>query len=306
MKVLVIGESFFGYIERIRHHFQKLNIDTNVFYTYLPSSVDRAKRQFFKKEFDARFHYQKLFSFKIDYDLILIINGKNLPNYFIDALQKFYPTTRKILYVWDDLKNLEQTDYFFSIFDQRYTYSRLDADLNRGFEFLPFFYTNKSNIVNRNIDASFIGTLHSDRHSKLHEIKKNNSEINFYNYLYSDFITYLKFMKKVNFNEVKFKSLDYSNYISMVACSKALIELPHPDQSNITTRAIEVLGTKTKLITTSVAVKMYDFYTPKNIFILTEENSEEITDWLKEEYDDYPVDLTHKYFITNWLHQILK
>lgn len=304
-KILIIGESFFGYVDRIKSHLEQRDITVDIIYTFVPTFEDRAKRKLFKKEFDEQNYYEQSLKAGNVYDLILVINGKKLPEKFIDNLKKFHPTTRKILYVWDDLDNLQQSDNFFSIFSKKYTYSKFDADRYPEFIFQPFFFSHQSNVSKRIIGASFVGTLHSDRYQKLQNLKKINPAVSFYFYLYTDLMSYIKFMKNTKLKDVKFKTLEYAQYIEAVAKSKALIELPHIDQKNITTRAIEVLGTKTKLITTSEAVKNYDFYNPENIFIINATNSDEISAWLDKDYKDYTPELLNKYHIESWLNVIL-
>lgn len=60
--------------------------------------------------------------------------------------------------------------------------------------------------------------------------------------------------------------------IAVLAISKAQIEIQHPSQKGLTTRAFESLGTKTKLITTNPAIRQYDFYNSNNILIIDRNN----------------------------------
>lgn len=304
MKILIIGDAFFGYIDRIKIQLEKRNILSDIIYTYVPKSMDRAKKKILNKEYDEKYYYQNRLKAREKYDVILVINGKNLPESFIEELQNSHKNTRKILYVWDDFKNLNQSNCFFDIFHEKYTYSKLDAADNPEFKFQPFFFTHQSDVIKRNIGASFVGSLHSGRQKSLRDIKNLNPQVNFFFYLYSDIISFLKYTKNTKVSEVKFKILDYYDYIKIVGNSTALIELPHQEQKNITTRAIEVLGTKTKLITTVKAIKSYDFYNENNIFIM-DSNISQIQEWLKKDYIEYDPELTKKYHIDSWLDVIL-
>lgn len=304
MKILIIGDKFFGYIDRIKIHLEKRNIFSDIIYSYVPTAMDRAKKKILNKEFDENFYYHNKLKFKSQYDLILVINGKKLPESFIEELKFSYKDTRKILYVWDDLKHLDQSKSFFEIFDKKYTYSKLDAAANPKFKYQPFFFTHQSDVLERKIGASFVGSLHSGRQKNLRALKKLNPQVNFFFYLYSDIISFLKYIKNTKVSEVKFKILNYDDYIKIVGNSTALIELPHPEQKNITTRAIEVLGTKTKLITTVQAIKSYDFYNENNIFII-DSNISQIQEWLKKDYLECDREIIKKYQIDSWLDAIL-
>lgn len=305
MNVLIIGEVFFGYANRIKEHLEKRGVQTDLVFSYAYSSKDRTKKKLLGQEPNEYGYYNKLLNADKNYDVIMVINGKNLPTYFVQQLNSYYPTAKKVLYVWDDLGNLEQSKVFFDVFDSKYTYSKSDAENHSEFIFQPFFFTHESNIQKRDIGASFVGSLHSDRFETLKRFEKFNSKVKFFFYLYSDFISYLKFIRRVRFGDVKFKALSYDDYIAVLGKSQALIELPHPAQHNITTRAIEVLGTRTKLITTSDAVKKYDFYNDNNIFIVKNHNISEIQNWLEQDYQEYPAELISKYHIDSWLTVLL-
>lgn len=306
MKILIIGEPFFGYAERIKKQLIRRGLEADLVFGYTPTSKDRFLKKIFKKEFNEKPYYQNLLNAKEAYNFILVINGKNLPDYFIHGIMQKNKKAEKVLYVWDDIKNLQQTNDFFSLFDRKLTYSKFDADENPGFQFQPFFFSHQFNVQQKDIGASFVGSLHSDRYKKLKYLQEKNPEAHFFFYLFSDLISYFKYATMVKLKDVKFKTLAYEEYIATLSRSKAVIELQHSTQRNITTRAIEVLGTQTKLITTSEGVKNYDFYNENNVFILNDNNTTEIQHWLKQDYQPYSEDLIRKYHINSWLDEILK
>lgn len=305
MKILLISESFFGYADRLRSAFEKEGHSVKLISTFSPNFLQRFIKKIFNIPFNQEKYNAKILNFKKDFDVLLIINGKDLPHSFLLNLEQKLGKIKKLLYIWDDIKNLNQTQNFFDFFDKTYSYSIFDAEENANIEYLPFFYTHEIVATEKKIDLAFVGTLHTDRYSKLKSLENANPKLSFFNYIFADFMTYLKFFKQVNFNNIKFKPLAYTGYIQVLAESKAVIELPHPNQKNITTRAIEVLGTQTKLVTTSVAVKSYDFYSEENIFILNNENAAKLTDWLQKPYKNYPQRLLEKYQVETWISKIL-
>lgn len=305
MSILIIGERFFGYAQRIKKHLEKRGTEADLVFGYAYGWKDRARKKLLGRLPDEYNYYSNLLSADKKYQVILVINGKNLPGYFVQLLNNYYPTAKKVLYVWDDLENLQQSEEFFGVFDAKFTYSKYDADRFPGFVFQPFFYTHEYKAEEKNIGISFVGSLHSDRYETLKRFERLNPRVKFFFYLYADFISYLKYARFVKFIDVQFHALSYNDYIKTVAASEAVIELPHAAQMNITTRAIEVLGTRTKLITTSAAVKNYDFYNDRNIFIVTDVNISQIQDWLQLDYQDYPLEVKRKYHIDSWLEVVL-
>lgn len=305
MKILIIAEHFFGYEERIKNRLQQRNYEVDLKYLFVPSSSDRIKKKIFGKDYPLDAYYEKLLDHRKNYDFLLVINGKNMPVRFVEKLSSTLMNASKVLYIWDDMENLDQTEAFYQIFDRKYTYSKFDADKSSGISFLPFFFSHDTENYDREIDVSFVGSLHSDRYKTITQFKRNNPSLNCSFYLYTDVMSYLKYCTGTPVNEVKFKKLDYEKYISLLSKSKAVLELPHPTQKNITTRAIEALGTRTKLITTSVAVKEYDFYNPNNIFILNEENGSELKEWINVGYEENDAKVREKYTMDSWLDHIL-
>lgn len=305
MEILIISEPFFGYANRIKDFLINQKHAVDLKFQFVPSVKDRLKRQIFKREFDQAHYYENLLDPKKNYDFILVINGKNIPITVIEKMTSYYKNSRKILYIWDDFKNLEQNRTFYDFFDIKYTYSKFDAEENKDLFFLPFFYSHGSTNKIRDIDVSFVGSMHSDRYQKLRQIKNANQKLKYFYYIYADFITYAKYFTKIKFTDVNFSVMSYDNYIKTLSKSKAVIELPHPTQKNITTRAIEVLGTRTKLITTSHAVKNYEFYHPDNVFIINDKNLPEISDWLNITFNENSSEILKKYSLQNWVDNIL-
>ena len=87
--------------------------------------------------------------------------------------------------------------------------------------------------------------------------------------------------------------------------SVVTIEIPDNNQYNITTRPIESLGTKTKVLTRNSSIKLYDFYNESNFFIFDDKNIKDINDWLKVPFSDYSKEILNKYHINQWIEKIL-
>lgn len=102
--------------------------------------------------------------------------------------------------------------------------------------------------------------------------------------------------------------MSYEEYINTLSKSACTLEILHDNQNNITTRAIEVLGTDTKLITTSKAIKQLDFYRPNNIFIIDDINNinfKLLEYWMKIPYEKIDKNLLDSYSIDNWIKTLI-
>jgi hypothetical protein len=301
-KILLIGPEFFGYTDRI---FNKIGENHNVLleYTFTPNTL---VKRFYKK--NSLINYYQTKKIHKNQDCIFVINGKDVPTSYISELRKNNKNACFILYIWDDYKNINHSEEFLNLFDRVYTYSKYDSIDYPNLIYQPFFYSFENNkcLKYKNINLSFVGSLHSDRFNVYDNINQIVEGSN-YLYLYSDGIDFLKKFKNWKyFKYVNFKQLSYENYVNILSKSKMTLEIPHLNQRNITTRAIEALGTRTKLITRSKAVLVSDFYKPNNIFILNSNNISEIKKWSQLPYEEIDFDIKKKYTIDSWCKSVLK
>jgi len=301
-KILIIGPKFFGYVDRIEKTLSK-NYNVDKIYTFYPNSF---RHRICKNK--SLLNYYKKIEISRNYSSIIVVNGRNLPLDYLLKIRTMNPTARFILYIWDDYKNVNHSDDFINFFDIIYTYSKYDSIKYDKLIYQPFFYSNDIDESNwrKDIEISFIGSLHSNRYLIYKEIVKNISGKKFL-YLYSEFFNFFKKSENwLKFNVVNFRSLPYETYIKILLRSKISIEIPHKLQSNITTRAIEVLGTKTKLITTSSKIVEYDFYNEDNIFVLTDMNFGKLNEWSKIPFKNLETSILKKYSIDTWCENIIK
>jgi len=97
------------------------------------------------------------------------------------------------------------------------------------------------------------------------------------------------------------EKLSYEKSLTYVAQSKAIIDYVQEGQSGQTLRAMEALFFKKKLITNNIAIKECDFYLCQNIFILGEDNLEEINTFLETPFYDPDEIIVNSYQFDNWI-----
>ena len=71
----------------------------------------------------------------------------------------------------------------------------------------------------------------------------------------------------------------------MLSQSNCILDYNQEGQVGLTLRPMEALFLEKKLITNNKDIKNYDFYNPSNIFILGENNIEDIKEFINKPYE---------------------
>ena len=99
--------------------------------------------------------------------------------------------------------------------------------------------------------------------------------------------------------------LPYSKIINYVNKSKCIVDIVQKEQGGLTWRPLEAMFYKKKLITNFEKIVEYDFYNPKNIFILGKDNIDNIKEFINSKYEDVPEKIINKYTINGWLNNFI-
>lgn len=108
--------------------------------------------------------------------------------------------------------------------------------------------------------------------------------------------------EKNNTNKTEFSSKRYmyEDYLDLIAQSVALLDIPQIGQTGNTIRVMESLFFKKKLFTTNCTIRQNDFYDSQNIFVIGEDNEDEILDFLNSPYKEISTDIIRKYDFDYW------
>lgn len=98
----------------------------------------------------------------------------------------------------------------------------------------------------------------------------------------------------------------YDDYLQLLNKSKAVLDITKKGQRGITVRAMECLFLKKKLITDNKEIKKFDFYNRNNIFILGEDNIEEMRKFINTPFEDIKQEIIDKYDYKNWCLRMIK
>lgn len=167
-----------------------------------------------------------------------------------------------LLYMWDSLSNKQAATSFLDTFDDVRSFDPVDVDcykmqlLNLFAE--DCFFIDDEVKYKREIDLSFVGTLHSDRVYYLSKISKstNDKGLNFFVHGYNGNLFYharnLLTTPLVVRQFGTWKSLAKEKVGEVFKSSKIVVDITHPDQHGLTSRSFEALASGAILLTTNL------------------------------------------------------
>lgn len=319
-KIVILGVGFYDYEEAISNELRRHGA-TVFLYDELPiflrkgffSILMRKYKHDFSRQ--IKIHQKKilddLLSIQIDY--VLVIKGEYLEPWFLDELRRSNAGVQLIAYSWDSLNRCQHFLNFQSHFDRVFTFDHSDAQQNSVLKFRPLFYRSEvSDKVNigfvKKYDLSFVGWLHHERPALLNNINSwaNTFKFRTFFYLYTGLYTKMCLNFRGNSKFVHTKKISYKNYLDIVYNSNVIVDLPHPQQTGLTMRAIEAVGAGKKLITTSKEIVKYDFYDPLNICVINPAKIEIPPIFINSPYIELKSSIRQNYSIESWVCDIFE
>lgn len=102
------------------------------------------------------------------------------------------------------------------------------------------------------------------------------------------------------------KSIPYKQYLADVAESKAILDLYQHGQDGLTLRPIEAMMLKKKLITNLSDINTYDFYRKENIFVIGQDNLNQLPEFLNSPYQNIPDHIVKEYTFQGMIQHIYR
>lgn len=313
MKILMLAPNFFEYDKRIKNELQKNGIEVDLYDDFSSYFIDSFIKKFFRKVLKS--YLKSIYFWWIyrliknqKYDLIFIIKGDEVPEKFLKKVKK--EKIKLISYHWDEIERFPKFKKISQYFDKILTYNKYEAK-KFGYIYLPFFYSISSEENKKKWDISYVGTYKIERYeilSRLYpNLLANNKRVNINIYI-NKFKYYLNlFFMKDKFKLFTNRQLNYQETIDIFSNSNAIIEIINKNQTTTTTRSIEAIGLKTKVITTLANIIDYDFYNENNFFILNDSYKvEDLKKWLEIPYKELDKKIKEKYSINNWIKILIK
>lgn len=312
-QVLYIGLDYYHYPKMICQEMENIGYQVDFFPIEPRSFFYKASRYVAKKSYKNnidKYHKKIIEETKsIHYDKVFFITTHFMSIDNIKVLKKAHPTAQFIAYHWD---SISQYNYLETIpfFEKVYSFDRDDCK-KHGFNYLPLFASgNYSKIiqdkVQPNVDIYTVGSIvQPERYILVNEFRefclKNN--ITFYFYLKVTPVTFLRLlMKGIIPKNVSFTSINTKKLQSVIARSRAVLDVTNHKQSGLTMRVIENIYIGKKVVTTNENIKAEPFYSPEQVFILPIMEAKVFKSFIESAFK--PQNLT-ELSINSWMKSIL-
>ena len=287
--ILLFMTDFYGYNSDIINEIEKQGcavkwyqdkVRFSFFDTLLSKICKNYKINKFNKYFNEIIENEK----QNKYDKILIIFGAGFMNEtHLKILKKTFPQAKIVYYAWDSVENFPAIKSLFEGADISYSFDKNDCK-KYGVNFLPLFYMSKINNESKKIKW-YVSTIMSFYNKKSGSLRRlfdllppNLNKYFFLRIRSREYYVFMKIFHRNNFVRFKkyftFASLNRTECLNIIKESIAVIDCPVPNQNGLTMRTFETLAMNTKLITSNINVREYDFYTPNNIFVVDSNVSE--------------------------------
>jgi hypothetical protein len=101
------------------------------------------------------------------------------------------------------------------------------------------------------------------------------------------------------------KEISYEEVIKLVTESRAILNIALPNQKGATMRDFESIYNEVKLITTNENIKSFDFYDKTNVFIIGENDLNELPAFLKSPFSTVSQNILKKHSIDTFVEELI-
>lgn len=322
-KVLILCPSFFGYETRIANAFRDLGFKVCL-YDERPNkglickTALRFNLKFYKPV--VRKHIKNIIENNKNekFDYILVVKGEAVGEKEMAMLKEAYPEAKTILYFWDSVTNVCDGERKIALYDRVFTFDPEDGKkYNLPVISIPYGkdYQPQNDVGEYEYDVAFIGTAHSLRPRVVKQVKEQCEAMGkkCFFYFYSPHILVFLLNKLVNkdfkyisFKEVNFKPFSQKDVCRIYNVSRCVLDIEHPKQNGTTTRPVELLPMKKKIITTNPYVKNFGFYNENNFLIIDRDNPQLKQEFFESEYIPVEEEVLQKYSPASFVKRILE
>lgn len=286
--------------------------------------IERKKAQYWKDILNSPAYDKK-------YDILFVIDGQGLHPVLFEMLKKRNPDIKCVNYLFDTTYGVYHFENFFHFYDKVYTFDRAESE-RYGINLLPIYWVppTTDDASTETYDMFGFGAYNATRYDVFTQLnsycqkKQMKAFVKLYEKMVSNERLYqLKCVVRkmmglpahlplshYHSNIITHTTISPKDFRKYIVNSRITIDTHPGHQDGLTARFMWALGAGKKIITTNVSVSKYDFYTPLQIFILTDEtNIENNSDFdhfvvsdmelpvaIRQEIDNYRID--------NWLRTI--
>ena len=272
--------------------------DSNIFLKY----IDNGKiKKYYKYNYNC-FFMRVIRKLRLDGKLVwgdwyktidkfdLVILGENYYSFNISRyIKKKNKHCRLIVYFWNCINDGYKEILEDKNIDEFWTFDKNDSNSYK-MKYNPQFYTKNVKIEDKNTkkkyDIVFLGRAKGRKEQILNlenEFKRKGLNYN------------------IRIVENEKDLVKYDDYLDWLSKSKSILDITCNNQVGLTLRCMESIFLEKKLITNNKEIKKYNFYNPKNIFILDEDNMDNIETFLNSPYEKVDQEIIEYYDFESWL-----
>lgn len=234
-------------------------------------------------------------------DVILTLKGDFIASESIRDFKKY--TDRSIAFFNDNIRRYPNIENVLPLFDEVYSFEKRDCEkFNLKFK-TNFIYNSK---ISKNTTFKyqlFNISSRDKRTTTILDIAKYLKENNILSKII--ILDNKNKMKDSTIVDVIRNPIDLNEVNQYIENSKILLDIHREKQSGLSFRVFESLGLQKKLITTNQDIKTYDFYNPNNILVIDSKNLTLSKLFFETDYEEVPSNVLNKYFIENWIEEII-
>ena len=314
-RVLFIGMNFYKYENQIIRRLQKQGYRVDYFIDKKDFFIDHIHfiHLSSKKKETMIERYQIKYLKKISenrYDYVFVIVGRYLKKFFLEELRAKNHDAVFILYLWDDIKRIENYEFSKNYFDRIYSFDPNDAK-RENIHFLPLFYCGLVNADpwaeqrKKKLDVFSVMYLHTDREKIAKKLVRKYPDARIKIIFKCSLLKAIK--SRINRTEeskkivYRKKTVSEKKLISGMMSSCALLDIQFPSQVGLTMRTFDTMSAGRKLITTNASIQYYDFFHENNILIISREQPEIPSEFLVKVYQPISDSILKKYSLEEWL-----
>ena len=248
-----------------------------------------------------------------NFNFLFVIKGESVPYFFLTEFKRLNPNCVMIYYTWDSFINNPNALKNLDLYDKKITFD-YSYSLKYNIDFRPLFFLDEYYKVKESMPFGqkllFIGTAHSDRYIISQNIanwcQSKNVPFSNYYYISSIFVFLFKYLfdktfSNFNIKSLSFKPLNLYQVLNKYKESTIILDINHPNQTGLTMRTFEALGSGRKLITTNKNILNYTFYNSNNILIIDRDQVNFPDQFLNTKYINYNETFYKEMSLTGWL-----
>lgn len=219
------------------------------------------------------------------YDILFVLDGQGLHPVVFEILRKRNPDLYSVNYLFDTTKGVYRFDKHFALFDKVATFD-IEESKQYCVNLLPIYWVPVKGEKPVRYKFFGVGRYKPERarlFRKLQEISENTNNPAYLK-LQGEHIKMftLKYLFRTIFRKadghITWKDyysqmymldpLSVNDFREKLIESEIIIDTNAPHQDGLTARFMWALGLGKKILTTNEAAKLYDFYTPEQVFVI--------------------------------------